>query len=214
MGDGEDLEITVGGQPVVPPESQRERAKRLLGAEGALETICGHIANGGSTIDLAKTWAIRHSDLWFWLGETQERKDAHDHAQKCRDEWTLQAILKKLVEVFNVDKREAYNEWGTLKSVHEIPAHVMSAIKSIKTREEFDTTTGEREKSAETVEVLFKDGTKELELLAKRYMEFSEKHDVTSGGQAIQVVTGVPVGPEPTKPAGRLASGDIPDLGN
>jgi hypothetical protein len=214
-----------GGQEAGPQggrETAKERAARLLplgvDAESAameaaaLDTVYGHVANGGSLIDLAKTWGIRYSDLSKWITRDKNRKEAYESAVGARDEWMVQAILKQLNDIVGLDIREAFNEWGGWSNVKELPSHVASAVVSIKIREEFDSSSGEKVKAAETTEVKFSDKIQALALLGKQLMMFIDRRDVTSAGQAIQVITGVPESAAERSGGERLSPSDIPPL--
>lgn len=76
-------------------------------------------------------------------------------------------ILRGLLEVFQVDIADLYDERGHLKNIHDIPKSARKAMAAIDVFEEFEGTGDNREKVGETRKVKLWDKLKAGELLGE-----------------------------------------------
>lgn len=193
-------------------ETLAQRTSRILSAPDCLDVACSHVANGGSLTDLCKAWGIRYSDLAKWIAASPDRVKEYELAKEMREEWTVQALLEQLKAITQMDIRDAYNEWGEFKSIHEMGPGVAASVKSVKTIEHVDEDADVCVKChakipyARTLEVTFHPKDKMVELLGKTVRMFVDRVDATSDGKPIQVITGVP---RPDAESRRL---EVPDL--
>jgi phage terminase small subunit len=88
-------------------------------------------------------------------------------------------ILKRIMDIADVDLAQAYDHIGQLKPVHEIPENVRKAITGIKVFDEMAGVGNEKFKIGEVREVKFADKLKALELLGKHIVLFTDKIEHT-----------------------------------
>jgi transposase-like protein len=81
------------------PVETKERIARIFDDPEILEKICMYVANGGSVIQLAKTWDIPASTIFNWLRKNDERSKMYDHAKADRNEWIVESVLNELKEL-------------------------------------------------------------------------------------------------------------------
>jgi phage terminase small subunit len=94
-------------------------------------------------------------------------------------------ILKRIMDIADVDLAQAYDHIGQLKPVHEIPENVRKAITGIKVFDEMAGTGNEKFKIGEVREVKFADKLKALELLGKHIVLFTDKIEHTVNEKAL-----------------------------
>lgn len=128
-----------------------------------IETIIDHVANGGSVIDLCKTWGVSYSAIMKQIRLGPESSRAYDQALKDREEWAKERILKevKSLSMFNI--KDIFNPDGTFKKPSEMPEAFTAAIKEI-------TVDGD---------IKFIDKLKALDLYHKQMGLFVDKKEVT-----------------------------------
>lgn len=142
--------------------TESERSDELL------DTICAHIANGGSPIDLAELWHVRFSDLERWLNDIESgRQKRYVEASKAQTEWVIQRILAELRSISFGDVSKLFNDDHSLKPVSEWPVEARRAIKEIEVNELFDGFGKDREQVGYTKKVKLVDKVKSIEMLMK-----------------------------------------------
>ena len=174
-----------------------------LNVPGLAERMYEHIADGGNAIDLAKILGVRYSVFSKWVEASPERVALKAKAEKAREEWIVQRMIQMLTAISELDVRDAYNEWGTYKSIHEMSAAMAQSITKVKTFEEWGEAKDGSPKAltGKTLEVTFSDKLGAIKLLGTEMRMFLERRELTGrDGAPMVVVTGVPVA-EPVEPA-------------
>ncbi len=117
------------------PRVQRARrvvlTRRLLKTKMLLDVILSHVRNGGSLIDLCRTWDVRYSDFIGWIRGDQERSKLYNMAMSDRSEWTDEMILSEIRLRITLDPRKLYKDGRRLK-VHELDADTARMVDEVK----------------------------------------------------------------------------------
>lgn len=74
----------------------KERIKRIFDEPDVLDSICMYVSNGGSVVQLAKTWDIPASTIFNWLRKDADRAKAYEAAKSDRNEWVVESVLNEL----------------------------------------------------------------------------------------------------------------------
>lgn len=156
------LEIFIVLPDIYPMTIMRERLKDLVAKEDIMDTICSHVASGGSLIDLCETWEVRYGDMVAWVRKDRERSRRWVDAQNDRSEWARERILLELKRIGMADIRKVYNKDGSIKEPHEWPSEVASFISS-------------HEVNGDVQKLKFWSKEKALELLGKNLHLFVER---------------------------------------
>lgn len=151
-----------------------EKTKAVIANPETLDTICQHVANGGSLIDLCQLWEVRYSDIHAWIYNNADPKAAYEIALKARGEWFVQRVLKEFKSIAILDLKDAYDEHGNLKDIKDIPANVRAAIASIET-EELYSSGRNPEYLGRVRKIKFNDKLKALELIGKNLFMFVDR---------------------------------------
>jgi len=179
--------------PEIP--SLKERTAGRLEHPDTLDTIVGHIAEGGTLIQLCRTWDVRFSDVFKWIRADEARAEEYQAALDAREEWTVDAILTELRCMATVDIRKAFSDDDTLLPMSQIPDDVAKALKSVQVDDLFDGYGKDKERIGRTAKAQFWDKQKALELwgrtLEKRRL-FVEKHEVEHKVPLEELVAGPP----------------------
>lgn len=141
-----------------------------------LAEICDNVANGGSLIDLAKTWDVRYCDIMRWINLDEERKKQYHQAISDRGEWYIQRVLKEIQLMGTVDFRDAFDDDGTLKTPKDMPESITRCINSIDIHE-LPVAAG----GGVVKKLKFESKLKALEMLGKNMFMFVEKKVVMTG---------------------------------
>jgi len=99
-----------------------------------LKTVCDHISNGGSLVDLCTLWKVRFCDMVNWLNE-KPNQPKYFQAITAQNEWAIQRILTELRSISFADKRLIFQDDGTLKPIKDWPEEVARAIDGIEVEE-------------------------------------------------------------------------------
>jgi hypothetical protein len=161
-------------------EPLREKLHRLLGEPDSLDVICGHVANGGTVIGLAKTWAVPASSLFNWLRKDPERNKRYSQSLLDRKEWLVERLHQEMHSLATSDIRALYGPSGELLPVDQWPDDIAVAIQSVETDELFDGKGDERQQIGVTRKVKFWDKNKSLEQLAKLHKLLTDQVEHTS----------------------------------
>lgn len=108
--------------------------------------------------------------------------------QEVRTEITADRILKEIFRIASVDLRQAFDENGELKNIHDIPEDVARAISGIDVDELWEGSGRDRTQIGVTKKIRFNDKTRALELLGKYLKLFIEQKEITgANGGPIKV---------------------------
>jgi len=145
-----------------------------------MDLIIGHVANGGSLIDLCESIEVRYSDAMLWVIKDPVRNELYKSAIRAREEWFVQNVLLELSRVINVDIRKAFNADGTMKQVTEMPVEIAKAVASVEVEEIWSGGSKNRIKVGETKKIKFWNKMPALEMLGKNLKMFIDR--VEHGG--------------------------------
>ena len=140
-------------------------------------TICKHIINGGSVLDLCEMWEISYDALWEWVQADKDRAVLYEKAVCGQNEWAIVRVLKEIKAMAMVDIRELYDDKDRLLNPSEWPEHVARAVKSVQVFEEYEGTGKMRELVGYTKKVQLWDKTKMVELYGKYLKMFVDRVD-------------------------------------
>lgn len=96
-----------------------------------------------------------------------------------RAEISAAEVLRELALLATVRIKDAYNEDGTLKSVHEMPEQIQAALASLEVDEIFAGPRGLKRKVGETKKLKVFDKVRSLELLGKHFKLFTDVTELT-----------------------------------
>lgn len=162
-------------------KERRERTKRIFSDPNLLDTICSHVANGGTAIELAEIWDIRWGDIANWLHSDKEREKRYIAALNDRGEWGVERILQELRNIGLADPRQMFDDKGNLKPPHEWPTSIARSVAGVETFEEFKGRGDARTFIGYTKKIKFWDKGRALEMLGKNLSMFVDrvKHEGT-----------------------------------
>lgn len=139
------------------------------------------------------------------------KKSAHSQGSRLLKNVKVQSELKKIqtkatekaqlsaAEVLNEIKKlafvnlaTAYNEDGTLKSPHEMPLDVQSALQSLETNELFVGSGKNKRKIGNVSKIRLTDKVRALEMLAKHFKLLTELHEHSGKDGAPLIVLTLP----------------------
>lgn len=151
---------------------------KLIHLPDFVDTICAHIAEGGTLITLAEAWKVRYSDLANYMAQNKMLTQRMNAAYVARNEWEVERMIQELRAIATCDIREAYNDDGSLKKVKDMPANVAAALSSVEVDELFEGVGREREQIGVTKKVKFWDKAKAIELFMKKHGLLIDRHRV------------------------------------
>jgi hypothetical protein len=128
-----------------------------------IDVVIEHVANGGSAIELCKTWQVRFSEIMRAIRANPESKSRYEQALIDRDEWAKERILTEIRSLGTYNIKDALNADGTFKPLKDMPDEIVAAIK------EFD----------KDGAVKFHDKTKALDMYGKKLSLFVERKEIT-----------------------------------
>lgn len=121
-------------------------------------------------ITLCETWGVNYGRIARWVHADAERDKAYKQALADRNEYRLEAILREIQYLGQVDVRKAFRDDGTLKPLKDMPEEVAKCIASL-TVKEFQ--------GIVTTRVNFWDKLKALELAGKNLGAYVDKVEIT-----------------------------------
>lgn len=143
----------------------KARFEYIVGQPECLEVICSNIANGGSLIELCKTWDVRYGDILNWLRGDTARQKRWMGAMSDRGEWEKERILQEVRAISTVDIREAFDDEGNLLPIKKMPAHVAAALAAIEIDELYEGRGDQRENVGQTKKIKLLDRLTALKML-------------------------------------------------
>lgn len=174
----------------MPEETMKERTARLCADPNTMDTITGHLANGGNLIDLCKTWNVRYSDIVTFLNADAERKKSYMSALDARNEFCVQRILSELNALAFMDLSKVFDDDHKLLPPSKWPPDVCRAIAGIDVEDLDDYEDGKKVRIGYTKKLKVYDKLKSIELLGKDLGRFVSKHEVSGRLTLEDLVTG------------------------
>jgi hypothetical protein len=168
-----------------------ENLRKVLDDPETFERLLIAQANGGgadgapSVLELCAQWKVRFSDVRAWLEQDERRKAAFERAKREQTTWLFNRVLDEVQKIATVDLRQAFDEKGRLKHIHDIPTEVARCISSIETVEYFEGHGRDREHVGVIRKIRFNDKLKALELAGKQAAMFKD-HVEHSGGITLE----------------------------
>lgn len=141
----------------------------------SLRTICAHVVNGGSILELCDLWGIGFDKVWMWLQEDKERSNLYDKAVRAQNEWALVNILRELKRLAFSDHRTMYGEDKRLKHPTEWSKEVGAVVQSYKVTEYYEGVGRDKEQKGWTTEVKMYDKQKAIELYGRYLKLFGDR---------------------------------------
>ena len=161
---------------VLPKASPRGSDNDRLGDPWAIDTICGHVANGGNIISLAKLWGLEPGRIIGWIKSDKNRAERYAIATTERKELAAEALTMHIQAAATSDLREVFDEDGNMRPPNEWPDNIARAIQSVEVFEEFgQLPDGTKASIGTTKKIKLWDKPKSIELLGKLLGEFKEK---------------------------------------
>lgn len=148
----------------------KSKAKRLFNRGDTIGKLCELIANGGSPLKIAAEWGILYSSIVGWVYKDDARKVRYEGALVARSEWLVQRVLDELRCLALADLRQAFDETGKLKPIHQMPEEVARAIAGIETVEIGS--------AGFTRKLKMNDKNKSLELIGKSLKMFVDQVEI------------------------------------
>lgn len=155
-----------------------ERQDALFSNPQTLDTICVHVANGGSLIDLCNVWKIPYGRVTHWLRSERSRNKPYMDAMNDRQEWYREAILRELRFMATSDLRTLYNEEGGLLPMSEWNDATASCVQSVETDELFEGSGRDKVQIGHTRKLKLWSKEKSLELIGKYLQMFTTRVEV------------------------------------
>ncbi len=144
------------------------RLEALFIAPETMDTICTHVAQGGSLIDLCEVWDVVYGRVTNWIKNDPLRTELYKESLADRDEWVKEAILSQLREIANADVRQIFEEDGSLKPISEWDKDVAKAVSGVDVFHEKDG-------SGVTKKIKMNDKLKAIELIGKTMAMFIDR---------------------------------------
>jgi len=164
------------------------------GAESLLDldTVCAHVASGGSLIDICKMKGLSYPDALRWVYDPAEpsRKEFFERALRDRTEWVIEKILRELRTLADTNIKDAYAPNGDLLPIADMPEPLQKAISSVESAEEFEGRGNQKEKVAEVRKVKLWDKLRALELLGRNLKLFTDRLEHEAGKTLEELVMG------------------------
>lgn len=164
---------------VTPKETRDERISRMLTNNAtAMETIFNHVAQGGTLVELAKTWDIPY---WSVAGYTsiEGRDKILQRAMILRSEYWIEELKGLVKDLTQTNIKDFFNPDGTLMRIDEMPDAKAAAIAQLEIVEYFEGEGKEKMQVGFTKKIKFWDKSKSIDQLAKFLGAFVEKVEHT-----------------------------------
>lgn len=143
-------------------EAHEERL--MTDAQGTMETIFNHVANGGTLTGLCEVWEVRWYKIRAWINADEDRKRTYSEARTARKEWVEDQVLKNLIDLGGSDIRKIFDKDGKLLSPHNLDSATASAV-------------SQYEDDGKSRKIKLADKRGALELLGKTNAMFVDKHE-------------------------------------
>lgn len=178
-------------------QKSKDRLNRLMAEpEKLMETICDHIAGGGSLIGLANVYLCRYSQLKNWINSDPDRQKMYSQAIDDRKDWAKERLTAEITALSYTNFKQAFNDDGTLKNPHEMPDAVAKLIAGFEVVEYFEKDGKHTTQVGWTKKVKFVDRLKAIELAGKQLGQWLEKHEHSGTVKLEDLIAGATYGDE------------------
>jgi len=158
--------------------SYERRLKHIVSHPNVVDEICAHVANGGTVLTLAESWAVRFSDVMRFIHASDDAEKRYMQALNDRAEWGKEAFLAEARRVGLVNVKDAFNEDGSLKPISEIPEDIMRCVSSMEIDEIWEGQGNDRAQIGVTKRLRLEPKLKAIELLMKNSGLLIDRHIV------------------------------------
>ena len=174
------------------PETRTEQALRLKFEDPkTITTICDHVADGGSLVNLCRTWDLPYGKITRWIHADKELNQLYRNAINDRGEWAVDRVLLEVATLSFGNPADIFNEDHSLKPVEEWPDDLKRSVTAIEVQETFDGTGENRTHTGYLKKVKFESKLGGLKLMSQLYKMLSEKaedgqmklEDLVTGGK-------------------------------
>lgn len=125
--------------------------------------ICDHLAGGGTLVEFCQLHqGLSYPATLRWIRQDVVRRDLYERAQRDRDEWQIDRILRELRDMAAFDLADMLDADGNQKPFQEWPSKLQRAVSMVK-------------KNKDGTEVKFVDKLKALEMLGRAAGMFRDK---------------------------------------
>jgi hypothetical protein len=166
-------------------KAYEERLAKVLADPETFAMLLQVVANGGCVLELCAGWEVRFADVKGWVDRDAGRAKAYAAAESEQTAWLFNRVLSEIQKIATVDIRQAFDEKGHLKAIHDIPEEVARCISSIESVEYFEGHGRDRERVGFVKKIRFNDKLKALELAGKQAAMFKD-HVEHSGGITLE----------------------------
>lgn len=166
-----------------------DKSNKFIKDGSGLASICEAVANGGSLITYCEKNNLIYSKIVNWIYDDEGRQKSYEVALEARGEWVAQRVLLELKQLSFADRRQLFNEDGSIKDISEIPDDLAAAIAGIDIEECVEDDDGNVIKGR-VRKMKLADKLKSIELLGKHLKMFTDKHEVTGAMSLEQLVVG------------------------
>lgn len=162
------------------------RTKKLQeDEEESMRTVCINVAQGGSLIDLCKTWDVLYGEMASWIRADKVRNRRYIDSLNDRAEWYVEKIKSELNKIASVDIRGIFNDDGSVKKPAEWPEDISCVIKDFKVMEREG-----KDGLTRTYDVKMWSKEKGLELLGKNLSMYIDRHEHSGSLTLEDIVAG------------------------
>lgn len=158
---------------------ERRIFEELTNDPATMDTVCAHIAEGGSLKKLCKVWQVPYGKVCNWIGKDATRAARFDDANKYAVRYIVEDVTDSLRVIASTDIRQIFSADGSISSPSDWPEGIALAISSIEVNELYDGFGRDKKQIGFTKKVKFWDKTKALELLGKDKSMFIHKTEHT-----------------------------------
>ncbi len=178
---GEALAVTaISEAPLLPArEPMLVRLERKLADPVTLDTICAHVAHGGTLIEWCESLELRYGDITNWIAKDPLRKARMDRAILDRAEWLEERLMQEIRAIALVNIKDFYDPIsGDLLEPHKWPDHCARAVASFEVTEEFSGKGQNREHIGYLKKIRLVDKLKALELHVRQLGMLNDKVEI------------------------------------
>ena len=160
-------------------EKTKTKLELLIEDPNLLDTICAHVAMGGTLVTLARNWGVPFGWVTNWINGDAERSRRYQAALVDRNEFAKETILNELRHMVEMDITAAFDDCGALKALPDWPPELRRFVASMEIPQLFKNVGGDKILIGNIAKLKFHDKVKALELLGKNLSLFNDKIDLS-----------------------------------